>query len=269
MFCVIPIIWLFIPEPGTKAPGGVRVRPRGATAASPSAPAAALEGMTAAEVRRDRVFWLVVLVGVLGGGLSQGMQTHMVAAMVDKGFSTGVAGEAISFATLVGLVGTLAGGFALDHFRGARIMSVFALVSALGAVLFALVSASLGGLPLLTLALALYLGAANATVRPGGTYLQTRFFGLRAFGEAQAIQVVFSGIGMAATPPLFGMIFDRFGSYVPVYWIVVGGTLIAAGIYLVLGPYRYGTGGPPPGAEQAGSSGVGRAEALSSAPAPS
>ena len=135
-------------------------------------------------------------------------------------------------------------------------MSVFALLSALGFFLFALATASFGGLLLLTTAMAIQ-GSSGAAMRPGATYLQTRFFGLRAFGEANAIQVVFSGIAMAATPPLFGMIFDRFGSYVPVYWIMVGGALIGSAIYLILGPYRYGAGGPPVSAQPAEASGAG------------
>ena len=60
---------------------------------------------------------------------------------------------------------------------------------------------------------------------PAGTnYLQTRFVGMRSFGEAFAMQVVAQGIAMALTPPLFGMIYEWTGSYAPMYWSVFVGS---------------------------------------------
>lgn len=238
MFCVVPVIYFVIPEPGMISPRSKPLRPHPAAASAGGAPP--LEGMTAAEVRRDRVFWLIVLTAVLIGGLYQGLITHIVAAIVDKGFSPAQAAGAMSASTLVGLAGAFAGGFALDHFRGARVLAVFPAILGVGVCLLGIVSASVGGLPLLILATGLQ-GAAIAAMRPGLTYLLTRFLGLRAFGEANAIQVVFSGLAMAASPPLFGMIYDRSGSYAPMYWILAGGAAAAAVVYLLLGPYRYGT----------------------------
>ena len=239
MFCVAPVIYFVIQEPGSKAALPRKGSHRTAPSGDKPSRLAPLEGMTAAEIRRDRVFWLIVLSAVLIGGLNQGLITHIVAAIVDKGFTPAVAAGAISASTLVGLIGTFAGGFAVDHFRDARIMSVFAWVSALGVTLLGVVSISFGELPLLIAATALQ-GSASAAMRPGATYLQTRFLGLRAFGEANAIQVVFQGLAMAAAPPLFGMIYDRTGSYALMYWILASGAVAGSAIYLVLGPYRYG-----------------------------
>ncbi len=117
-------------------------------------------------------------------------------------------------------------------------MAVFGLLSALGALLFALASKSVGGLPLLITAMAIQ-GAALAAMRPGATYLQTRFFGLRAFGEANAMQIIIQGMAMAASPPLFGLIYDRMGTYAPMYWLMVAAAIVGALVFLVLGPYRY------------------------------
>jgi MFS family permease len=236
-FLVVPVIYFLIQEPGAPPAADGEI----ASSASPKSPLrqpAPMEGMTAAEVRRDSTFWLIVLLAVLSGGLNQGMITHVVAAITDKGFSMTVAAEALSIATLMGIIGTFAGGFTVDYFKTARPVCMFSLVAALGALLFALVKASFGGLPLLIAAMALQ-GAASAAMRPIATYLQIRFFGLRAFAETNAIQIIFQGMAMAITPPLFGMIYDREGSYALVYWTMVGGALLGALIYLALGPYRY------------------------------
>jgi hypothetical protein len=87
--------------------------------------------------------------------------------------------------------------------------------------------------------------AALAAMLPGTTYLHTRFVGMRSFGEAFAMQVVVQGVAMGITPPLFGLIFDRTGSYSPAYWIMFSGAVICAGIYLILGPYRFRAGTGP------------------------
>jgi MFS family permease len=242
MFCVVPIIYFAIPEPGATFPAGGKLSLAQPAAAKLSRQPPVLDGMTASEIRRDRVFWLIVLTAVLIGGLYQGLITHIVAAIVDKGFSPAAAAGAMSASTLVGLVGAFAGGFALDHFRGARVLSVFAGLLAIGVFLLGIVTASSGGLPLLIVAMAMQ-GAAISAMRPGLTYLLTRFLGLRAVGEANAIQVVFSGLAMAASPPLFGIIYDRAGSYAPMYWILAGGAAAAAIVYMVLGRYRYASGG--------------------------
>jgi hypothetical protein len=84
--------------------------------------------------------------------------------------------------------------------------------------------------------------AAMAGIMPGTTYALTRFVGMRAFGEAFAMVVFVQGIAMGLAAPLFGIIFDRTGSYAAVYWIMIAGTATAAIIYLTaLGPYRFQT----------------------------
>ncbi len=237
-FMVVPLIYFLIQEPGVQAPAAAGTKAARVLNKSPLRRPAPMAGMTAAQVRRDGTFWMIVLLAVLSGGLNQGMMTHVVAAITDKGFSATIAAEALSISTLMGIGGTFAGGFTVDYFKTARPVAVFTMLAALGALLFALVNTSFGGLALLIAAMAMQ-GAATAAMRPIATYLQTRFFGLRAFAETNAIQIVFQGIAMAITPPLFGMIYDREGSYVPVYWIMIGGAVLGSLIYLALGPYRY------------------------------
>jgi cyanate permease len=63
---------------------------------------------------------------------------------------------------------------------------------------------------------------------------------MRSFGQAFALQVVAQGLAMAITPPLFGKLYEWTGSYTPMYWSVFIAALAGAGIYLLLGPYRFG-----------------------------
>lgn len=239
MFVLAPVLYFVIRGPGLSE-ASVSARPASASEAAAAAPPPAMAGLTPSEIRRDRVFWLIVLSAVLGGGFNVGFTAHIIAAITDKGFTSTAAAGVLSAGTLLGLIGALSIGFALDRLQTARIMSVFGLISALGISLFAVATVAFGGLPLLVTGLAVQ-RIAMAALPPGTTYLQTRFVGMRSFGEAFAMQVVAQGIAMAITPPLFGMLFDRAGSYAPMYWIVFAGAIAGSAVYLLLGPYRFGT----------------------------
>jgi MFS family permease len=243
MFALSPVIYLVMRGPGLST--GNRSSPA-AIAAVTTTPAPPMpDGMTPAQIRRDRVFWLIVLTAVLGGGFNVGFTAHIIAAITDRGFSSDAAAGVLSAGTLLGLIGAVSVGFALDRSRSARIMSLYGMISALGISLFAVASLTFGGLPLLVTGLAVQRIAMGAL--PAGTnYLQTRFVGMRSFGEAFAMQVVAQGIAMALTPPLFGLLFEWTGSYTPMYWSVLVAALAGAGVYLMLGPYRFGTAAAQP-----------------------
>ena len=236
MFALVPVLYFVIRGPGLSE-AAVRAKTESPAAAITSPPA--MEGMTPAQIRRDRVFWLIVLSAVLGGGFNVGFTAHIIAAITDKGFTSTAAAGVLSAGTLLGLIGALTIGFALDSLKTARIMSLYGLISALGIGLFAIATVAFGGLPLLVTGLAVQ-RIAMAALPPGTNYLQTRFVGMRSFGEAFAMQVVAQGIAMAITPPLFGMLFERTGSYAAMYWIVIAAALAGTVVYLLLGPYRFG-----------------------------
>jgi predicted MFS family arabinose efflux permease len=221
-------------DPPDRAPQPVAAAPE---RVAPLAPVQ--EGLTPPQFRRDRTFWLILLAGMLTAGFYAGLLTHIIAAITEKGFTPATAAGVLAAANLAGIVGTLAGGFALDRFRTARIFSVFGIVAASGILLFSLGSSTFGGLALVVTGLVTLRGAMAAFV-PATSYMLTRFVGMRAFGEAFAMFVFVQGIAMGLAAPVFGMIFDRTGSYTMVYWIMIAGALAAATIYLTaLGPYRY------------------------------
>lgn len=239
MFAITPVIYFVMRGPGLNS--GSNSRPAAAVSESPPP---ALEGLTPAQIRRDRVFWLIVLTAVLGGGFNVGFTAHIIAAITDRGFSSDAAAGVLSAGTILGLIGAISIGVVLDRAKSARIMSLYGLISALGIGLFAMASLTFGGLPLLVAGLAVQRIAMGAL--PAGTnYLQTRFVGMRSFGEAFAMQVVAQGMAMALTPPLFGLLFEWTGSYTPMYWSVLVAALVGAGVYLMLGPYRFSTAAAP------------------------
>lgn len=228
---IVPILFFLLEEP---VPPNAPSR----TVGDRAAPAPQVEGMTIGEALRDRVFWLITFNALLGLVIFIGMSSHMVAALIGKGFSQTTAVGMTSVAMLTGLGGTIVGGILVDRFHTAKVAVPFALASAVGAVLLLFVTSKWGGVPMLVVAVALG-GFAFAAARPMGTYFQTRFFGLKSFTEILAVQFTFTNIITSAAAPLVGLIYDRTHSYQLVFVLMIVVPLISAIIWLILPKYRY------------------------------
>jgi hypothetical protein len=72
-----------------------------------------------------------------------------------------------------------------------------------------------------------------------GQYFHTRFFGLRSFATVFAVQMALMALLFGLAPPVTGHIREVTGSYDVVIWATVVGLVIAALLYLVMGPYRF------------------------------
>lgn len=228
---IVPILFLLLEEPVPPNAPSDTVRDR-------AAPAPQIEGLTIGEALRDRVFWLITFNALLGLVIFIGMSSHMVAALIGKGFSQTTAVLMTTIALLAGLGGTIVGGFLVDHFQTAKVAVPFALASAVGAVLLLFVTSSLGGVPMLVAAVALG-GFAFAAARPMGTYFQTRYFGLKSFTEILGVQFTFANIITSASAPLVGLIYDRTHSYQLAFVLMIVAPLMSAVIWLILPKYRF------------------------------
>lgn len=235
ILAIVPILHFTLEEPGRSAAEPAAAKSDG-SAAKPALPA--LEGMGIKDALGDRVFWLVTLAGMAGFVMINGMMPHMVPALIGKGFSQTVAVEMASVTMLIGLAGTLVGGYLVDRFHTAKVAVPFSLAAASGAFLLLIVTADHGGVPLLVAAVALG-GFSFSAYRPMGTYFQTRYFGLRAFTEIAAVQFTIINPIAAFAPPVVGAIFDRTHSYQIAFEMMMIAPLIGGIIWLVLPQYRY------------------------------
>jgi MFS family permease len=201
-------------------------------------PAMMLAGMTISQVLRDWVFWMIVLAGVVGIALTGGMMTHMIAALIGKGFTQTQAASLTTLGMLVGVPGLVLGGWLVDGYHTTKVAAPFNLLAAAGAVLLYIVTASFGGMPMLIGSVCLSWFAMSAH-RPMATYFHTRFFGLRAFTEVTGVQFTILGPITAASAPIVGLIFDRTHSYDPVFILMIIAPLLSGVVWLVLPRYRY------------------------------
>ncbi|MDE2075254.1 MAG: MFS transporter [Alphaproteobacteria bacterium] len=235
ILAAVPILFFTLDEPGQR---GTAPRWRRQPAQMPAPKPPRLDGMTIREALGDWVFWMILLAGLPGMFMFNGMLAHMVPAIMAKGFSQTTAAEMISMATFFGLGGTLVGGWAVDRFHTARIAVPFCLLAAAGAVLLLVVTAGRGGLALLAIATGLG-GFTFTAFRPMGTYFQTRFFGLGSFTEIMAVQYAITNPVTAFAAPIVGYTFDVTHTYTISFSMMIGAWVLSAAAWAVLPRYRY------------------------------
>ena len=239
ILAIVPLLYFGLEEPG--AVGGTRrlfARRAGPQAPSATASVPVLEGLTAREVFSTSTYWLIVVAILLAAVPSNGLMTFLAAVLGERGFEAAQTANYLSIFTIVGAIGTIIGGFALDRFQTAKISAPFTLFSIASFIILGSVSAAHGGAAMLWLAAALF-GFSFGAHRPMGGFFHTRFFGLRSFTTVFAVQMAIMALFFGIAAPFTGWVRETTGSYDVMIWATVAGLVLSALIYLILGPYRY------------------------------
>ena len=227
VFAVVPVLIGFLAEPGAKK----AVRPDGE-------PAPALQGMTAAEARRTRDFWLLSIAIFANSLAYGGLMAHLVPISLAHGFSNSDAAMILMVSMLGGVVGQIALGFILDKTASVRVVAPFMVIFLLGLVVMGIATANFGGIILFVAGSVLY-GIGSGAPRAAGTYFNTRLFGLKGFTEIVGMQMSIFSLGFGFAPLIVGGLHDATGSY-DLSFVVMGVSVgIAALFYCLIGRYRY------------------------------
>jgi MFS family permease len=232
ILATVPIALLLLPEP---------LRPADVPAHSSSAAApttAAIPGLTVKQALRDRLFWMVTGATFLAIIPAMGLAQHMVPYMMAQGVTLDRAAGIFTLMMAAMAVGTLAGGFLLDHSLSGRIATPFAALSTLSLIGLLYLSGTREGLLILAISTAA-MGFAGGAKIPMANFFQLRYFGLREFGSIAGAQAPFIASGMLIAPPAMGYCYDRLGTYEPALWVMVFLMATTALIYAFLRPYRF------------------------------
>ena len=239
VLAVLPLIFFFLEEPGTR---GLRpslgLRKPAAPRPETGALVMSFEGMTFAEVLRDKVYWLMLVGGLLAISTGNGMLANIPASLIDRGFSLQTIGDIDSVATFAGIPGVLLAGYLMDKIPSAKVAVPFHLLTAVAAVLFMIVTPSQGGATMLFVARCLFTFAFAAAL-PLSAYLMTRFFGLKAYAAIYGLMAGIQALGASAAPVAFGRIYDVTHSYRIGYEAWAVAAVVASAIYLILPRYRF------------------------------
>jgi MFS family permease len=204
------------------------------TASSTVKSGAAAHGLTRAEALRNSVFWRLAAAFFVVAVASSGVMAHMVPMMTDRGVRVQSAALVISAGGIALIGGRLIAGYALD-FVFAPYVAIFFFCLPLVAIALLLANLPVAFSVAAMILVGMGLGAEVDLI----AYLQSRYFGLRAFGEIYgyflAVFLVGSGIG----PFLMGIAYAHSGDYSLALAAFAGCLFLACASMLTLGGYRF------------------------------
>lgn len=209
--------------------------PRGRARRPADQPEIPVPGFTTAEViKGSSRFWALVIAFLFVTMAVNGILTHIVAMLTDRGIPEGAATAALSASGLAVIGGRVVAGYLLDRFFGRYVALFFFVCPMIGIALLAI--GSVGYVPFIgTLLCGLAIGAELDFMG----FFTSRYFGLRSFGEIygymMAILVAGSGLGSY----VMGLSFDLSHSYGPALVIFEGLLAVACMFIAQLGPYRF------------------------------
>ena len=200
-------------------------------------PRGKLEKLPMSVLWRDHRF--VKLAGgfFLLGVYNAGVATHLVSIMVSRGVSSYAAAMSMSILAAGIGIGRIGAGWMLDRFFAPYVIVGFTVAPVIGLLMLA--SGVSGGVALSCAAL---LGIGLGAERDVMSYLVSRYFPTRNYGQVTSIiySTHLAGAGLGA--PMVAYSIQELGSYNPA--LIILAVLVAASIplFVTLGPYN----SPPP-----------------------
>lgn len=146
-----------------------------------------------------------------------GILTHVVALLTDRGIPVQVATAALSASGLALIGGRVAGGFLLDRMFGPYVAIFFFLCPVIGIGLLA--TGAVGPVPFVG---ALLCGLAIGAELDFMAFFVSRYFGLKAFGEIYGCMMCALAVGSGLGSYFMGLSFDLTHSYQPTLIIFEG-----------------------------------------------
>lgn len=195
-----------------------------------------LPGMELREALRTWRFWLVaaIIFAVSAAGL--GATVHIVAMFIDRGLPADVAARGVAVAGVGVMLGRIAAGALMDMMHAARVAAMAFLLGAAGLALIAFdTSPSFAVMAVGALLFGFTVGTEGDFI----PFLVRRYFGLRAFGATFGTLFCVYSLGGVTGPIVFGVTFDKLGSYQPALFVAAVICLVAGFAVLLLGPYRF------------------------------
>lgn len=227
LLVAMPAIALFLKE--TPAAMGLAVD--GDSRPEPSA-AHVKAGLETREALRQVSFWLMMVTFIIVSFALNGMLTHLVPLLTDRGASPGFAATVASALGISVVIGRIGVGLLVDHFFAPRVAVITFGLSALGLLVLS-AGASGAGAMFAAACIGLSLGAEIDLM----AYLASRYFGLRAFASIYGILLSGILLGAGSAPVSFALWFDWTGSYAGVLVIGVVLSVMSMILMALLKPY--------------------------------
>ncbi|HVN28882.1 MAG TPA: MFS transporter [Candidatus Binataceae bacterium] len=216
------------------------VRTRPATPLEPEraateAPAAPVElpGLEVAEALRTRSMYLITMVQFLFAALFAGLGQHLIAYLIDVGYTATSAAQVLSMLFVFTTFGSLVSGPMADRVNARYAVAVTWAINAIA--VFTLLGAAHFSLLIVYAVLVGAVGGAFGVLIP---LLMLESLGIRRYGSLMGIAGVLSTLGFAVGPIATGWIHDVTGSYVGALWLAVGLSILCVLMCLACRPLQ-------------------------------
>ncbi len=219
--CAFPSVYAFLREP----------LPLTALAA------AQVPGLTGRQALGTREFWYLAVIFFAVAVAAAGTIAHVVPILTDHGVPPQIATSAISAAGAALIAGRLFAGYLLDRIFAPYVALALFLVPLIGICLLYFAAT-----PALAIAATVCVGVGLGAEVDLIAFLISRYLGMRSFGEIYGYLFAVFMLGSGLGPFLMGLSFSRTGTYGTAIVGFAVGLVVASGLILMFGPYRYPAG---------------------------
>lgn len=191
-------------------------------------------GVTMMEAMHSANFWLLFLIFVLLAFTLNGIFTHFIPLLIDRGLTPANAALVASAKGTTVMISRVIIGYFLDKFFAPRVAAFFFFLSTLGLLLLALNINETWLFYLVAIFIGFSLGAEFDIL----AYLTGRYFGVKAFAEIYGVLFAAILLGIAMGPIAFGYTFDLTGSYLGIISICIVTNLLVVILTFFLKRYN-------------------------------
>ncbi len=193
----------------------------------------AADGMTLAQARSTKPFWIILVAVALGAGCMTAVFAHVVPMLVDRNISTERAVSVLVTFSLVTALWQVGVGYILDRFPKPWIAAPFYVAAMVGLILLETSS----DYSLLLLAGAL-MGLGLGTEYGVLPYFLSRYFGVRHYGAISGMIYGVIFLTQGITPFLMDLNFDWSGNYRIAVVVICAAMLVGAFLLTRLQPFK-------------------------------
>ena len=190
-----------------------------------------------------RAFWQIGFFFLIQVAVMLAMQTHVMPYLEDLGVDRSIAGVVAMALPLVSLGARIPFGWLADIFPKKYVVAVSLSLKAVGLFLFWFIgltgTVSMG----LMIFFIITFGLGSGGMTPLRAPIIREYFGVGRFGTILGFMSVFTTIGLAMGPLAAGWVFDRLGTYVPI-WLALGLVALFGVFQLLTLPQAPGKSGP-------------------------
>lgn len=219
---VVPLAWW-----------GLKDRPESAASARAPKSQVNSSGLTLQQALRSRYFWtmgaaFLPMTLILGGQVP-----NVESILLSHSFSKMSVATLTPWMGLTIIAGRALGGFLADLIWVPLLAAIFMALTAVSCFIFSRTGISYP----MALSAVLLLGAAIGVEIDLTSYLTARYLGVKHYGLLYGILYIVVAIGGGFGPTLFGLAYDRMGSYSQILAVSAAGAVFSGLLLLTLGTY--------------------------------